>query len=106
MNILVKILTFYSGASKKNCFTDLSFCFWLNLKNLRTSKIFDHQPKNKQGFGFTLQKDYGFLNLKNVDLLFDYNFFHVPNRCEMQYHCDNVILNKDNFQMETLLCRL
>ena len=63
-------------------FEDLSFCFWINLKNLRTSKILDHQPKNKQGFGFTLQKDYGFLNLKNVDLLFDYNFFHVPNRWE------------------------
>ena len=61
-------------------FTDLSFCFWLKLRNLRTSKILDHAPKNKQGFGFTLQKDYGFINLKNVDLLFDYNFFHVPNR--------------------------
>lgn len=74
------------------CFVDLSFCFWINLNNLRTSKILDHQPKNKQGFGFTLQKDYGFLNLKNVDLLFDYNFFHVPNRWEF-LQCDNVILN-------------
>ena len=27
-----------------------------------------------------LREHYGFVNLKNVDLLFDYNFAHVPDR--------------------------
>ena len=60
--------------------SDLSFCFWIKLDNLRRGDLLKYELKNKQGFGFALQQQYGFLNLKNVDLLFDYNFYHVPKR--------------------------
>ena len=68
------------------CILDLSYCFWIKLDNLRTAKILHEGPNNKQGFGFKLQKNYGFIKLKNVDLLFDYNFLHVPNRWVQSQH--------------------
>ena len=67
--------------------------------NLKSSKILNFETNEKNGFKFTVQgktnfidtwmlqniflilpEHYGFVNLKNVDLLFDYNFAHVPDR--------------------------
>ena len=52
----------------------------MKLDNLDASRFIDYEPRDKRGFSFTLQQNYGFLNLKNTDLLFDYNFYHVPKR--------------------------
>ena len=69
-----------TATSNFSSFSDLSFCFWIKLDNLRRGDLLKYELKNKQGFGFALQQQYGFVNLKNVDLLFDYNFYHVPKR--------------------------
>ena len=61
-------------------FTDLSFCFWVKVNHLIGAKVLNYELNDTQGFGFTLQEHYGFLNLKIVDLLFDYNSPHVPDK--------------------------
>ena len=44
------------------------------------AKVLNYELNDTKGFGFTLQEHYGFLNLKIVDLLFDYNSPHVPDK--------------------------
>ena len=58
----------------------MSFCFWFKVDNLKSAKILNFNTNEKKGFRLTVQEHYGFLNLKNVDLLFDYNFAHVPDK--------------------------
>ena len=59
---------------------DLSLCLWVKVNHLIGAKILNYELNDKKGFGFTLQEHYGFLNLKIVDLLFDYNSPHVPGK--------------------------
>jgi hypothetical protein len=59
---------------------DLSFCFWVKVNHLLGAKVLNYELKDTKGFGFTLQEHYGFLNLKIVDLLFDYNSPNVPDK--------------------------
>ena len=61
-------------------FVDLSFCFWVKVNHLVGAKILHYELNDTQGFGFTLQEEYGFVNLKTVDLLFDYHSPHIPDR--------------------------
>ena len=61
-------------------FHDLSFCFWVKVNHLVGAKIIHYELNDTKGFGFTLQEEYGFLNLKVVDLLFDYHTPHIPDR--------------------------
>ena len=44
------------------------------------AKILNYELNDRKGFGLTLQENYGFLNLKVVDLLFDYNTPHIPDK--------------------------
>ena len=59
---------------------DLSFCFWVKVNHLIGAKILHYDLNDSKGFGITLQENYGFLNLKVVDLLFDYNTPHIPDK--------------------------
>ena len=59
---------------------DLSFCLWLKVNHLMNAKILNYELNDRKGFGLTLQENYGFLNLKVVDLLFDYNSPHIPDK--------------------------
>ena len=61
-------------------FVDLSFCFWVKVNHLAGAKIIQYELNDTKGFGITLQEDYGFVNLKVVDLLFDYHTPHIPHR--------------------------
>jgi hypothetical protein len=61
-------------------FHDLSFCFWVKVNHLMGAKMLHYELNDTKGFGFTLQEEYGFLNLKVVDLLFDYHTPHIPDR--------------------------
>ena len=63
-------------------FVDLSFCFWVKVNHLVGAKVINYDLNDTKGIGLTLQEDYGFLNLKTVDLLFDYNTPHIPGRWE------------------------
>ena len=44
------------------------------------AKVINYELNDTKGFGITLQEKYGFVNLKVVDLLFDYNTPHIPDR--------------------------
>jgi len=65
---------------EKSPIEDLSFCFWLKVNHLVGAKVLHYELKDSQGIGFTLQEEYGFLKLKTIDLLFDYNSPHVPDK--------------------------
>ena len=59
---------------------DLSFCFWVKVNHLVGAKVINYELNDTKGFGITLQEKYGFVNLKVVDLLFDYNTPHIPDK--------------------------
>lgn len=61
-------------------FSDVSFCFWIKLNNLRGTKVLHYDLNDSHGLGFTLQEHYGFIKLKNIDLLFDYLTPALPRR--------------------------
>ena len=61
-------------------FHNISFCFWVKVNHLKSAKVLHYNLPDARGFGFTLQEEYGFINLKTVDLLFDYLTPHIPDK--------------------------
>lgn len=61
-------------------FIDISFCFWIKQDNLKSANILYYKENDTRGFGFTLQQDYGFIKIKEIDLLFDYLTPPLPGR--------------------------
>ena len=60
--------------------TDITFCLWLKLDTLQAASVLTYDLNDTHGLGFTLQEHYGFVKLKNVDLLFDYWIPALPGR--------------------------
>ena len=58
----------------------LSYCVWVKVNHLMGAKILDYSLADRKGLGLTLQEEYGFVEIKNVDLLFDYHSPHTPHR--------------------------
>ena len=67
-------------APSSSTLLDLSFCFWVKVSHIIGAKLIHYELNDTKGFGITLQENYGFVNLKVVDLLFDYRTLHIPDR--------------------------
>jgi len=61
-------------------FTDVSFCVWVKVDNLKRDSVLSFDLNETSGLGLALQENYGFIKVKSVDLLFDYRTPALPRR--------------------------